>query len=51
MNAEQIADILDDMGTLLEIRGENPFRCRAYHNAASSLKSVTGNLATMVAGA
>ena len=49
MNAEQIADILDDMGTLLEIRGENPFRCRAYHNAASSLKSVTGNLATMVA--
>ncbi|RLS25072.1 MAG: DNA polymerase/3'-5' exonuclease PolX [Planctomycetota bacterium] len=49
MTAEQIADILDEMGTLLEIRGENPFRCRSYHNAAASLKTVTGNLATMVA--
>ena len=35
MNAADVARILDEMGTLLEIRGENPFRCRAYHNAAT----------------
>lgn len=48
MQTEQIADILDDMGSLLEIKGENPFRCRAYHNAADALRGVTGNLAAMV---
>ena len=48
MQTEQIADILDDMGSLLEIKGENPFRCRAYHNAAVALRGVTGNLAAMV---
>ncbi|MFO0952428.1 MAG: helix-hairpin-helix domain-containing protein [Isosphaeraceae bacterium] len=26
--------MLDEMGTLMEVRGENSFRCRAYHNAA-----------------
>ena len=31
----QIARVLDEMGTLLELQGENPFRCRAYHNAAA----------------
>ena len=27
-------------GRLLEVRGENPFRCRAYHNAAQALKGL-----------
>jgi len=49
MRTEQIADILDDMGSLLEIKGENPFKCRAYHNAADSLRGVVGDLSTMVA--
>ena len=31
--------MLDEMGTLLEVQGENPFRCRAYHNAAQALGS------------
>ncbi len=34
METARIAQIMDEMGTLLEIRGENPFRCRAYHAAA-----------------
>lgn len=44
MQPEEAARILDDMGTLLEIRGENPFRCRAYHNAAQALRGLTGGL-------
>ena len=49
MQTDQIADVLDDMGSLLEIKGENPFRCRAYHNAADALRGVTGNLSNMIA--
>ena len=37
------------MGTLLELRGENPFRCRAYHNAAQSLRGLDEDLADLVA--
>src|SRR4051794_1060907 len=37
METARIAQILDEMGTLLELRGENPFRCRAYHTAAQTL--------------
>lgn len=49
MQTEQIADVLDEMGNLLEIKGENPFRCRAYHNAADALRGVTGNVSNMIA--
>lgn len=44
MNTEQVARVLDEMGTLLEIRGENPFRCRAYHNAAQTLRGMPSDL-------
>jgi DNA polymerase (family X) len=44
-----VAQILDEMGTLLEVRGENPFRCRAYHNAAQALRGLTADLSEMVA--
>lgn len=37
------------MGTLLEVRGENPFRCRAYHNAAQTLKGLPSDLSEMIA--
>ena len=29
MDTARVAQILDEMGTLMEVRGENPFRCRA----------------------
>jgi DNA polymerase (family 10) len=31
MDKKAVAEILDEMGTLFEIKGENPFKCRAYH--------------------
>src|SRR5436853_7390994 len=49
METAQVARILDEMGTLLEVRGENPFRCRAYHTAAQVLRALPGDLAEMLA--
>ena len=37
------------MGTILEIQGENPFRCRAYHNAPQLLRSLPEDLSEMIA--
>ena len=44
METAGIAQILDEMGTLLEVQGENPFRCRAYHNAAQALRWLPADL-------
>lgn len=49
METARIARILDEMGTLLEVRGENAFRCRAYHNAAQALKALPSDLSEMIA--
>ena len=49
METARIAQILDEMGTLLEVRGENPFRCRAYHNAAQALMNLPADLSEMIA--
>lgn len=49
METLRIAQILDEMGTLLEIQGENPFRCRAYHNVAQTLENLPSDLSEMIA--
>lgn len=49
MDKEQVADILDEIGTLLELQGENPFRCRAYTQAARAIAQLETNLADVVA--
>jgi DNA polymerase (family X) len=49
MEAEKIAQVIDEMGTLLELRGENPFRVRAYHTAAQALAHLPGDLSEMIA--
>lgn len=48
MDKVQVAAILEEMGTLLELQGENTFRCIAYHNAARALEQSEGNLADLV---
>jgi len=35
-----IADIFDEIADLLEIEGANPFRVRAYRNAARTLRGL-----------
>jgi len=48
MDKNQVADILDEIGTLLELKGENPFKTRAYGNAARTLRGLTEELHTLV---
>lgn len=39
MTADEIADVLESIAQLLELQGENPFKIRAYTNAARALPS------------
>jgi DNA polymerase (family X) len=48
MDKDRVAAILDEIGTLLEIQGENPFRCQAYHNAARAIEQMETDLAETV---
>ncbi|MCS6977685.1 MAG: DNA polymerase/3'-5' exonuclease PolX [Gemmatales bacterium] len=49
MDKSRVAAILDEIGTLLELKGENPFRANAYHNAARAIEQLEGNLEELVA--
>lgn len=47
MEKKEISAVLEEMGTLLELKGENPFKARAFHNASRVLDGVTGDLRAM----
>jgi DNA polymerase (family 10) len=49
MEKDHVAAALDEIGTLLELQGENPFRCNAYHNAARAIEQLETDLADVVA--
>ena len=49
MNKEQVAAILTEIGTLLELKGENPFKTRAYLNAARAIESLDEPIEKVVA--
>lgn len=49
MNKNQVADILNEIGVLLELKGENPFKTRAYANAARTIEGLDVSLETLVA--
>ncbi len=46
---QEIAAQFERIAELLEIQGENPFRVRAYRNAARTIQNLPRNLASMVA--
>mgnify|MGYP001563745093 FL=1 len=48
MEKKQVAEILDEMGTLLELQGVNPFKSRAFHNASIVIGSLTEDLGGLV---
>ena len=51
VSKDQIADTLEDIAMMLELKGENPFKIRAYRNATRAIETFTGNLrATAEAG-
>ncbi|MCK9392149.1 MAG: helix-hairpin-helix domain-containing protein [Syntrophales bacterium] len=45
---EEIIAILDELALLLEMKGENPFKSRAYVNAARSLEALDEDLDVVV---
>ena len=49
MNKEQIADILEAVGRLLELKGENLFKVRAYTNAARAIETYAGDISKAAA--
>jgi DNA polymerase (family 10) len=46
---EQTIDLLETIARLLELKGENPFKIRAYTNAARALETFSANFQATVA--
>ena len=44
MTKEEIATVLEKVATLLELKEENPFKVRAYTNAARAIETFGGNV-------
>src|SRR5437016_13758017 len=49
MDKEQVATVLVNIATLLELKGENPFKSRAYLNAARALEGLSEPLDKVIA--
>lgn len=49
MEKDKVAEVLMEIGTLLELKGENPFKTRAYTSAARAIEGLNEPLATVVA--
>jgi len=49
MEKEQVANVLNNIAVLLELKGENPFKARAYTSAARALESMSEPLDKVVA--
>ena len=47
MDKAGIAKALEEIGTLLELKDENPFKIRAYANAARSIEAWGGNVSDL----
>jgi DNA polymerase (family 10) len=47
MTKAQIAEVLEEIATLLELKDENPFKIRAYANASRSLEAWGGSLSDL----
>src|SRR5688572_164195 len=48
MNKDQVAEVLIEIGVLLELKGENPFKTRAYVNAARAVEVLSEPLEKLI---
>ena len=48
MEKDDIIQILEEIAVLLELKGENPFKSRAYQNAARTIRGLSDDIATLV---
>ena len=44
LTRDQLADVLDEIALLLELKGENPFKIRAYRNGAETVRQYDGDI-------
>ena len=44
MDKKAVADVLEQIAAFLELRGENPFRIRAFRTAARAIGTYPGDL-------
>ena len=44
ISRDDIAAVLDEIALLLEIKGENPFKIRAYRNGAETVRNYDGDV-------
>jgi len=48
MEKKALVAVLDEMGTLLELQGANPFKARAFHNASRAIDGITRDIGALV---
>ncbi len=48
MDKKQLIKILEEIGILLELKGENPFKARAYYNAARQFETMVTDIEELV---
>jgi len=48
MDKKHIVAILEEIGTMLELQGENPFKSRAYFNAARAIESTQQDVQELI---
>ncbi|MCP5537961.1 MAG: DNA polymerase/3'-5' exonuclease PolX [Akkermansiaceae bacterium] len=49
ISRDEIAAVLDEIALLLEIKGENPFKTRAYRTGAETVRNFQGEIVAMAA--
>jgi DNA polymerase (family 10) len=48
VDKKTVAQILEEIGTFMELKGENPFKVRAFTGAARTIETLDGDLAALV---
>ena len=48
MDKKDIVEVLERIGTMMEIKGENPFKVRAYFSGARTLQTMEDDLGTVI---
>jgi DNA polymerase (family 10) len=48
VDVREVARVLDEIASLLELKGENPFKIRAYENAARAIDGLTEDLGGLI---
>ncbi|MEK7269030.1 MAG: helix-hairpin-helix domain-containing protein [Nitrospirota bacterium] len=49
MDKREISRIFEEVGLLLELKGESPFKSKAYYNAARTIETLTEDVGDLVA--